>query len=248
MTLKYPCCAVRTVLFYGLFGTLVFLVLIPLWPFIYVFPRLPFWIFTFLARLMLVFLRGLLGIHLRFENIHILRDVQLTFKSFLIAPKHQSELETLIFALFLDSFKIIYKQEIDKVPIIGAYMRCMGFISIDRRKGRQAVADLIEKGSQAVKQGCPILIFPEGTRTSFGQKGKYHVGVALMYDKLGIPILPVAHNAGAIFPPHVFVKKPGTITIRFLAPILPGLTISEALALLEERIETECQKLETNLE
>lgn len=243
MTFMRACYAVRTALFYGIFGTLVFAVLIPLWPFIYLFPRLPFWIFTFLARLMLLFLRVFLGIRLCFENVDILRNTQRQFQSFLIAPKHQSELETLIFALFLDSFKIIYKREIDKVPVIGAYMRQMGFISIERGGGRRAVKELIEKGHQAVADACPILIFPEGTRTPIGQRGRYHAGVALMYKELDIPILPVAHNAGAVFPPHVFVKEPGTITVRFLPLILPGLEASEVLAELEERIETACLDL-----
>lgn len=243
MGFRFACYALRTTLFYSLFGILVFVVLITLWPFIYLFPRLPFWIFSFLAHLMLIFLRIFLGIRLRFENVHFLRDIQKQFNSFLIASKHQSELETLLFALFLNSFKIVYKKEIDKVPVIGAYMRCMGFIAIDRRAGRRAVTDLIEKGRNAAEQGRPVLIFPEGTRTSVGQKGRYHAGVALMYKEIGIPILPVAHNAGAVFPPHVFVKKPGVITVCFLPPIFPGLEVAEALSELEERIETGCQRL-----
>lgn len=243
MTVSNAFSALRTALFFGIFGTIVIVILILFWPLIYLFPRLPFLIFTSLAHLMLLFLRGFLGIHLKFENVEVLHKVQKQYGSFLIASKHQSELETLVFALFLKRFKIIYKKEINKVPLIGSYMRCMGFIAIDRGAGRQAVKTLIEEGRKASEERCPVLIFPEGTRTPFGQRGRYHAGVALMSKALELPIVPVAHNAGAIFPPHVFAKKPGTITFQFLPPILPGSEVEEILKTVEEQIETACLEL-----
>lgn len=235
--------AFRSVLFYTILAFIVGLVLIIFWPFIYVFPKLPFYIFSNLTRFMLILMRGLLGIKIRFENTQILQDLQKKFKCFIIAPKHQSEVETLIFSIFMDSFKIIYKKEVQKVPIISHYMKCMNFIPIDRKAGKKTVQDLINYGEKAVLENCPLIIFPEGTRMPFGKRGHYHAGVALMYKSLDIPILPVAHNAGAVFPSHVFTKYPGTITFRFLEPILPGKDALETLKQLEERIEYACENM-----
>ena len=37
--------------------------------------------------------------------------------------------------------------------------------------------------------------------------------------QLGVPVVPVAHNAGWIWPKGVFGKRPGTVTISFGPPL-----------------------------
>ena len=68
----------------------------------------------------------------------------------------------------------------------------------------------------------PIVIFPEGTRTAPGAKRAYHPGVAALYGKLGLPVVPVALNSGLFWPRRGFVKRPGRIVLEFLPPIAPG--------------------------
>ena len=47
-----------------------------------------------------------------------------------------------------------------------------------------------------------------------------------------MPIIPVAHNAGYLWPKGVFGKRPGTITMTIGKPISP--TGKEPLALMQE--------------
>lgn len=237
---KEAVAALRTVLFYVLFGGFVIGVLILCWPLAWLGPSFSHWLFQHLTKVLVVALRVLVGIRVRFENVEILERAKEEFGCFLLAPKHQSALETLIFSLFFPRFLTIYKKEINRVPVVSRYMKSMKFIAIDRSSGKKAVQQLLVQGEKAVEQRLPILIFPEGTRIPLGQRGRYHAGVALMSSHLHMPIVPVAHNAGKSFRKGVFALLPGTLTFRFLEPIPPEGTVSEILQLVEERIEDAC--------
>lgn len=243
VSFKEAAAAFRTVLFYGLFGGFVIVVLLLCWPLAWLGPAFSSWLFRQLTKVLMGTLRVLVGIRVRFEGVEKLEQAKKEFGCFLLAPKHQSALETLVFSLFFHRFWIIYKQELNKVPVVSRYMKSMQYIAIDRSSGRRAVQQLFDRGKEAVKKKVPILIFPEGTRTLLGQRGHYHAGVALMCSQLNIPILPVAHNAGKSFRKHCFALLPGTITFCFLDPILPGPPVAKLLEQVEDRIENACPTL-----
>jgi 1-acyl-sn-glycerol-3-phosphate acyltransferase len=185
----------------------------------------------------------MLRVTFKFEGIEIFEQVRRESGPFLIACKHQSGVETVIFSLFLNNFNILAKEEMKKVPLIGSYMKHLGFIFIDRSSGRKAIEMLFEKGARSISEGKSLLIFPEGSRSAFGERGKYHVGVAMLYDKLRVPIVPVALNAGAVWAKKSIIKLPGVITIRVLPPIEVGLSVRDALLQLEKKIENACEEL-----
>ncbi|MDR3285774.1 MAG: 1-acyl-sn-glycerol-3-phosphate acyltransferase [Holosporales bacterium] len=200
-------------------------------------------IFRFLTKNAVFLMKYILKIKLKFENFEIFNQVRDTVGPFIIACKHQSGVETVVFSLFFKNFNILAKEEMKKVPLIGSYMKHLGFIFIDRKSGRKAVETLLEKGEESMREGRSLLIFPEGSRATFGTRGKYHAGVALLYEKLKVPIIPVALNAGAIWQKKSIVKFPGIITIRVLPPIFPGLRAKEALQKIEDDIEQACEEL-----
>jgi 1-acyl-sn-glycerol-3-phosphate acyltransferase len=235
--------AVRSIVFYLAVFLLILVPVVLLWPLIYISRKIPFLIFATLTRFLLLIMKIVLRINVEFKNVHLLQELKTKYGCFLIAPKHQSEIETLVFSIFFDSFQIVYKKEVNKIPIISSYMKRMNFIAIDRKKGKSTVQYLIKQGEKSVINKTPILIFPEGTRTPFGQRGHYHIGIALMYGSIGVPILPIAHNAGECFRLKAFIKYPGTVTFLFLQPILPGYSHSEIPAMLETNIETACDEL-----
>jgi 1-acyl-sn-glycerol-3-phosphate acyltransferase len=102
---------------------------------------------------------------------------------------------------------------------------------------------MLGSAEQAIEEGRAIVIFPEGTRTAPGERGRYQPGTAALYHRLGVPVVPVALDSGLFWGRRQFVKRPGTITIRFLPPIAPGLERRDFMATLEGRIEAECQAL-----
>jgi 1-acyl-sn-glycerol-3-phosphate acyltransferase len=98
-----------------------------------------------------------------------------------------------------------------------------------------------DEAQAALKDGRPILIFPEGTRKQPGAAPDYKPGVAGLYSLLGVPCVPVALNSGVYW--KGFAKYPGTIVLEFLEPIPPGLKRAEFMRVLEERIETATNRL-----
>jgi 1-acyl-sn-glycerol-3-phosphate acyltransferase len=86
-------------------------------------------------------------------------------------------------------------------------------IAIDRSAGKKAIDQIIEQGKQKLDQGRWVIIFPEGTRTSPGKKGRYKQGGAILGCNVDYPIVPIAHNAGEFWPKHSFIKYPGEVTV-----------------------------------
>ena len=155
----------------------------------------------------------------------------------IVASKHQSAWETLALVAYFPDFAFILKRELLSVPLFGWYLRKAGQIPVDRGKRSKVFAALDRAARDAAGQGRQIVIFPEGTRRDPGAEPAYKFGVAHLYGALDVPCLPVAHNAGLLWPRRRFIKRPGTITVEFLEPIPPGLPKDEFFALLRERIE-----------
>ncbi len=156
----------------------------------------------------------------------------------IIAAKHQSAWDTMIFALIIKRPGHILKRELLWVPVFGWYLLRAGGIPIDRKGGAGALKRMIAAARQTVSEGRHIVIFPEGTRVAVGERVPYHPGVAALYTQLKIPVVPVALNSGLFWGRRTFLKRPGRIVLEFLEPIPPGLRRRDFLEVLQQRIET----------
>lgn len=162
---------------------------------------------------------------------------------FIIAAKHQSAFDTMVFHLFLSDPVFVLKQELTKLPIYGRMALHAGMISVDRSAGASALRHLVLETRAAAANGSQIIIFPQGTRTAPGQHVPYQPGVAAMYKNTGLPVVPCALNTGMFWGRRTFLKHPGVMTIKFLEPIQPGLARAEFMERLETVIEQETDLL-----
>lgn len=133
----------------------------------------------------------------------------------IIYSKHQSTFETYALQVILPPQAWVLKRELLWVPIFGWGLAICRPIAIDRGAGRKAVKQIITQGIQRLNSGQWVLVFPEGTRIAPGEKKKYGIGGAILAEKSGYPVLPVAHNAGEFWRKKQFIKTPGTIRIVF---------------------------------
>jgi 1-acyl-sn-glycerol-3-phosphate acyltransferase len=140
----------------------------------------------------------------------------------IVFSKHQSTWETLALQRIFPSQIWVAKRELLWIPFFGWGLALMKPIAIKRGTGRAAVMQLIRQGTERLREGLWVIIFPEGTRVPPGQKGRYRIGGAVLAEHSGYPILPVAHNAGEFWPRHSFIKRPGTIQVRIGRQIIPG--------------------------
>jgi 1-acyl-sn-glycerol-3-phosphate acyltransferase len=161
----------------------------------------------------------------------------------IIAMKHQSAWDTFAVPVVFGDAAIVSKKELMLVPFYGWYVWKAGMIAIDRQAGAAALRRLVAAAQRAVGQGRSIVIFPEGTRTAPGTHRPYQPGVAALYRRLDLPVVPVALNSGLFWGRRHFLKRPGRIVLEILEPIPPGGDRRAVMAALEERIETATARL-----
>jgi 1-acyl-sn-glycerol-3-phosphate acyltransferase len=162
----------------------------------------------------------------------------------IVAAKHQSAWDTMVFHHLLGDPAFILKKELLSLPFIGWYLQKSGQVAIDRKAGIKALKLMVEGARKALQDHRPIVIFPEGHRQPPGVTGDYHSGVAMLYAALDVPLVPIALNSGLFWRRNAFLRRPGVITLEILPALPPGLDRKAVMALLEQRIETATRALE----
>jgi len=131
-----------------------------------------------------------------------------------VISNHQSAWETIVFQNIFPSQSYLLKKELLWIPFFGWGLAANEPIAINRSQKTKALHQLITQGKERLKSGRWIIIFPEGTRMPIGHPGKFQAGGAYIASKAGVPVVPVAHNAGAFWGKHqAFHKKPGTVRV-----------------------------------
>ncbi len=109
---------------------------------------------------------------------------------------HQSNIDPpVLFTALHPELHVLYKVELDSVPILGRVFQLGGFVSVDR-KNREAASRAIETGAASLRAGNSFLIFPEGTRSRTDDMLPFKKGGFVMAIKAGAPIVPVAVSGG----------------------------------------------------
>jgi 1-acyl-sn-glycerol-3-phosphate acyltransferase len=156
----------------------------------------------------------------------------------IIASKHQSAWDTVIFHMLLRCPAYILKRELLFFPFWGWYLWRMQMIAIDRSAKASSIKHMIKQAKTVASNNRSIIIFPEGTRTAPGQDSQYHPGVVALYSQLKLPVIPVALNSGLYWKKDAFIKHPGTIVLEFLPAIQPGMAKDQFAHTLKNTIET----------
>ncbi len=183
-------------------------------------PFLPFraryvFVIKWWTRFAINWLRLTCGIDYRIEGTENIPD-----EACVILSKHQSQWETFFLqTLFVPQCTLI-KKELLSLPFFGWAFRLVRPIAIDRTNRKTALLTLIKQGRERLAEGIWVLVFPEGTRVFPGHRKNYLRGGAALACSVGVPVLPVTHNAGLFWPPHRFLKYPGTVQV-IIGPLVP---------------------------
>jgi 1-acyl-sn-glycerol-3-phosphate acyltransferase len=135
---------------------------------------------------------ALCGIKVRVAGVeHIPLD-----RAAVYCANHQSNVDPpILFDKLHPRMHIVYKAEIDAIPLLARAFRHGGFVPIDRRNKEAAMRSL-EAGAQSIRSGNSFLIFPEGTRSTTADLLPFKKGGFLMALKAQAPIVPVAIQGG----------------------------------------------------
>jgi 1-acyl-sn-glycerol-3-phosphate acyltransferase len=190
-------------------------------------------------RINLGWLRLSCGLGYQIEGLENIPD-----DGFIIMSKHSSTWETIAIQKWFGPMVWVVKRELTWIPFFGWGLHAMNAIAINRGTGRQAIRQLVDEGRQRMDQGRIVMLFPEGTRVPPGQYKPFKLGGAILAQKTGYSIVPIAHNAGEYWPRHSWFKWPGTVRVVIGKPIAPGdRKPDKIIAEVEEWITQTCERI-----
>lgn len=140
-----------------------------------------FFIWFTMKWLMLV-----MGIRIRVEGAELLPD-----EPCVIVSNHRSDFDPMTVLAVLIKRKLIYisKEGNFKLPIVGAFIRQTGFVSIDRGNGIRAVRSLHEAAERMKSEGVDVGIYPEGTRSKTCKLLRFKPGACYLAQEANAPIV-----------------------------------------------------------
>ena len=169
-------------------------------------------------------------------KIRVVNPDLANLKGCLFASKHQSMFETIYFNQLFYNPAYILKKELLSIPLFGTYLNKLGMIAIDRSHGIQSLRLVNEQTAEYVEKR-PVIIFPEGTRTTYKEHPDLKPGIFSMYKSLNKPVVPISLNSGYCWPKNDKIRS-GEILIEFKEPIQPGLSKKEFLDQLKSAINS----------
>lgn len=154
------------------------------------------------------------------SKIKVIGEENLPAGSVLFISNHQSNFDIPIFMSYINKPKaFIAKVETSKMPLVSSWMRLMKCVFMDRKDIRQSV-EAINKGSEFLKQGYSMVIFPEGTRSENGEMGEFKAGSFKLAIKSGVPVVPVViRGSFDIMGKGSLIIKPALVEIEILEPV-----------------------------
>lgn len=133
---------------------------------------------------------------------------------------HQSNVDTWAVTPALPlATKYVIKESLFRWPILGRTLRRAEYVPIDRRDRIRAIESLRLAGER-VREGSPVIVFAEGTRSRDGRLAEFKKGPFYMALQARVPIIPVAISGSfEILRPGEWRVYPGTVQVRFLPPV-----------------------------
>ncbi len=118
------------------------------------------------------------------------------------------------------SIRMVAKQELFKIPLLGGAMRAAGHIPIDRAARKKAF-EAYDKAAKTIREGISsILVFPEGTRSRTGELLPFKNAPFGLAIAAQVPIVPVyVHHTFEILPKGAWRLRSRPIRLLVGEPI-----------------------------
>jgi 1-acyl-sn-glycerol-3-phosphate acyltransferase len=164
--------------------------------------------------------RGVLficGLRLR---VHGLEKLDIS-RNYVYVSNHASLFDIpAVIAGIPDQIRLVYKKELEKLPIFGWGLKWGSYIGIDRGSRLDAMKS-IEEAAQKISRGASVLLYAEGTRTLDGKLQPFKRGAFNIAVKSGVAVVPLTINGTfTILPKRSISVNPGVVELVLERPIL----------------------------
>lgn len=142
-----------------------------------------------------------------------------TYNDVCLISNHQSYFDAPLLVSHLNKIVgVIAKKQLLKIPLLNLWMIAIRCPFIDRSNRTKALAT-IEKRVQEIKNGRPLLIFPEGTRSRRQEMNPFKTGGLEVLFKAGVTIVPMTvSNTHKIFEGNHYRVGKEKITLTIHPP------------------------------
>jgi 1-acyl-sn-glycerol-3-phosphate acyltransferase len=128
----------------------------------------------------------------------------------------------------LPHYGFVAKRELERVPLFGPAARAVGVIYIDR-DNRKAAFGAYEDAAAKIRDGHPVLVYPEGTRGESYALRPFKKGPFVLAIGAQAPVVPVViHGTIEVNPRGSLTARAGTVHVHLLPPVpTAGLTYGD---------------------
>ncbi|HXF13671.1 MAG TPA: lysophospholipid acyltransferase family protein [Terriglobales bacterium] len=143
-----------------------------------------------------------------------------TSRTYVYAVNHASALDIpVLYASLPFQFRIVHKKELLSYPVIGWHLKRSGQVCVDQQNPSHSVGQ-IKSAVRTLKNGMPLVIFPEGGRTADGKIQPFLAGAFFMAIKANVDIVPIALvGTYELLPMDTFHIKSRPLEMRIGDPI-----------------------------
>ena len=161
---------------------------------------------------------GLAGCRLRVEGVERLPATG----AVVFAANHSSYLDAVaLFAALPGDFRFVGKRELAHWPLVGAVIRRVGHLTVERADPSRSVEDA-GRVSAALRGGTSLVFFPEGTFLAGPRLLPFRLGAFKAAVEADCPVVPVAiRGTRAILPAGAWLPRRGPITVAIGTPLTP---------------------------
>lgn len=167
-----------------------------------------------------------------------------TSKPHVYAVNHASALDIpVLYACLPFQFRILHKKELLSYPIVGWHLKRSGQVCVDQQNPARSVGQ-IKSALRTLKRGMPLVIFPEGGRTSDGRIQPFLPGAFFLAIKAQVDIVPIAlRGMYELLPMDTYHIKPRPLEMHVGQPIpTAGLEVKD-MEQLSKRVQKEVEGL-----
>jgi len=139
-----------------------------------------------------------------------------------IVANHSSGMDICAILATNIQFRFLSKASVFKVPLIGNAMKLAGYVPITRgAKGSHKEA--LNKSSEWIHKGVPMVFYPEGTRSLDGKIAPFKSGAFRLAIAENVPIIPlVIKGTNEMMKKNSFAPRPAHVIIDALEPVYPA--------------------------
>lgn len=165
-------------------------------------------------------------------------------KANVYAVNHASALDIPVLYAYLPfQFRIVHKKELLSYPIVGWHLKRSGQVCVDQQNPARSVGQ-IKSALRTLKNGMPLVIFPEGGRTPDGRIQPFLPGAFFLAIKAQVDVVPVAlRGMYQLLPMDTYHIKPRPLEVRVGKPISTMGLMGHDIEALSRRVQREVETL-----